>query len=149
MSASMGLPPTAENGARTEAEWRGFLKQWRKNLEGREGARLEELEADMAAIREVTDPAAQLQQRLGELGGGPGYSAVAGAVFGAVRATGGAELQSLVYTPEGMQITVAAPGTAELQAFEAQLAEAGAVVTPGAVRDAGGRQIGEYRVSAR
>lgn len=103
----------------------------------------------LPGVVEVTHPEAQLRQRLQEVGGGPGYSAISAAVFAAVRQTAGAELQSIVYTSDGgMQITVAAPGAAELTAFEQRLGQEGAIVSPGVIRDAGGRQIGEYTVTA-
>lgn len=98
---------------------------------------------------EIADPAAQLDERFRTMGGGPGYGAIAGAVFTAVRDTGGAELQSLVYRADGsLAISVATPGDAELAAFQQRLSGAGLAVEPGAVRDAGGRRIGDFTVRA-
>lgn len=98
---------------------------------------------------EITDPEAQLRVRLGELGGGPGYGELANAAFAAIRDTAGIELQAMIYdTTNSLQLTAAAPGQAELEALQQRMMAAGLIVTPGAVRDAGGLQIAEFTVSA-
>lgn len=98
---------------------------------------------------EITDPEAQLRARLGELGGGPGYGEQAGAAFAAIRDTAGVELQAMVYdTNNALQLTAAAPGQPELEALQQRMMAAGLMVTPGAMRDAGGLQIGEFTVRA-
>ena len=103
----------------------------------------------LPASTAIVDPAAQLRDRLNEVGGGPGYSEIAGAVFAAVRDTEGAELQSMLYTGgEGVQIDVAAADETQLSAFEQRLVAMGLSVTPGAPRNAGGKQVGSYTVRA-
>jgi general secretion pathway protein L len=103
----------------------------------------------LPAGAEIIEPEAQLRQRLAALGGGPGFSGVAGALFNAIRDTESAELQSLVFTDEtGAQISVAvetAEGVAALR--EAMIAQ-GLVATAGPVRDGGSRQIAEFVVRA-
>ncbi len=98
---------------------------------------------------EITDPDAQLRARLNALGGGAGYGEIASATFAAVRETAGVELQALVFNSDGgLQVTAAAPGEAELEALQQRMMASGLLVAPGAIRDGGGRQIAEYRVSA-
>ncbi|QLC21289.1 general secretion pathway protein GspL [Parasphingopyxis sp. CP4] len=98
---------------------------------------------------EITDPDAQLRARLNALGGGAGYGEIASATFTAVRETAGVELQALIFDVDGgLQVTAAAPGEAELVAFQQRMMASGLLVAPGAIRDGGGRQIAEYRVSA-
>ncbi|MGP1351730.1 MAG: type II secretion system protein GspL [Parasphingopyxis sp.] len=98
---------------------------------------------------EIVDADAQLRGRLSELGGGPGYGELANAAFGAIRDTAGVELQSIVYADDNsLQLTAAAPGQAELTALQQRMAAAGLIVTPGGVRDGGGRQIADYVVRA-
>lgn len=98
---------------------------------------------------EVADPVAALRQRLAEVGGGPGYSAVAGAIFGAVRNTEGAELQSLAFASDGtVQIAVATATANGISSFQQQLSASGLSVTPGATRTAGNRQVAEFAVRA-
>ncbi|MBC2778072.1 type II secretion system protein GspL [Parasphingopyxis marina] len=98
---------------------------------------------------EIVDPEAQLRERLYQAGGGPGYGEIASAAFAAIRDTAGVELQSMIYAQDGsLQIVAAAPGQPELTALQQRMAQAGLVVTPGAVRDGGGRQIGDFTVRA-
>jgi len=97
---------------------------------------------------EITDPDAQLRARLNALGGGAGYGEIASATFTAVRDTAGVELQALIFADGGLQVTAAAPGEAELVALQQRMMASGLLVAPGAIRDGGGRQIAEYRVSA-
>ncbi len=98
---------------------------------------------------EIVDPEAQLRERLYGIGAGPGYGEVAGAAFVAVRDTAGVELQALVFQSDNsLQLTAAAPGQPELSALQQRLTELGLAVTPGAMRDGGGRQIGEFTVRA-
>ncbi len=98
---------------------------------------------------EIVDPEGQLRTRLAELGGGPGYGEQASAAFAAIRDTAGVELQAMVYdTNNNLQLTAAAPGQPELEALHQRMMAAGLIVTPGAVRDAGGLQIGEFTVRA-
>ncbi|MBC7985144.1 MAG: general secretion pathway protein GspL, partial [Sphingomonadaceae bacterium] len=67
---------------------------------------------------EIVDPGAQLRAQLAEAGGGPSWRALAGAVFGAIRATPESELQSLVYAEDGaLRLTIAAPSQAALDAL--------------------------------
>lgn len=102
----------------------------------------------LPGVVEVADPVGQLRARLVEVGGGPGYSAMAGAIFTAVRETPGAELQSLIFGDDRtVQLAVAAAPT-DIAAFQQRLAAAGLSVTPGATRDGGGRQIAEFAVRA-
>ncbi|MGP1281566.1 MAG: type II secretion system protein GspL [Parasphingopyxis sp.] len=98
---------------------------------------------------EIVDPDAQLRDRLYGLGGGPGYGELANAAFGAVRDTAGVELQAMIYDANNnLQLTAAAPGEPELVALQQRMIAAGLLVTPGAVRDGGGRQIAEFTVTA-
>jgi general secretion pathway protein L len=98
---------------------------------------------------EIIDPEAQLRERLYQAGGGPGYGEIASAAFVAIRDTAGVELQSMIYAQDGsLQIVAAAPGQPELTALQQRMAQAGLIVTPGAVRDGGGRQIGDFTVRA-
>lgn len=98
---------------------------------------------------QIVDPEAQLRARLAELGGGPGYGEQASAAFAAIRDTAGVELQAMIYDANAdLQLTAAAPGQAELEALHQRMIAAGLMVTPGAVRDAGGLQIGEFTVRA-
>lgn len=98
---------------------------------------------------EIIDADAQLRGRLSELGGGPGYGELANAAFAAIRDTAGVELQSIIYADDNsLQLTAAAPGQAELTALQQRMAAAGLIVTPGGVRDGGGRQIADYVVRA-
>ena len=99
---------------------------------------------------EITDPHGQLRQRLARLGGGPGYSSLASAIFAAIRQTEATELQSLVYaSTSGAQLTVAAEDQAALDAVQRHLEAAGFAVTPGTVRDSGRRRIADFGVRAR
>lgn len=98
---------------------------------------------------QIVDPEAQLRARLAELGGGAGYGEQASAAFAAIRDTAGVELQAMIYDADNnLQLTAAAPGQAELEALQQRMMAAGLTVTPGAVRDAGGLQIGEFTVRA-
>lgn len=111
-------------------------------------ARQRALEA-LPGVTAVADPVVQLRERLVTVGGGPGYSAIAGAIFGAVRNTEGAELQSLIYSSDGTaQVAIAAATPAGAASFQQQLTESGVSVTPGATRTAGSRQIAEFVVRA-
>ncbi|RED15799.1 type II secretion system protein GspL [Parasphingopyxis lamellibrachiae] len=98
---------------------------------------------------EIVNPETQLRAQLAGLGGGPGYGEQASAAFAAIRDTAGVELQAMIYDADNtLQLTAAAPGQAELQALQQRMIAAGLLVTPGAVRDAGGLQIGEFTVNA-
>ncbi|MEM8695335.1 MAG: type II secretion system protein GspL [Pseudomonadota bacterium] len=98
---------------------------------------------------DVVDPEGQLRDRLYGLGGGPGYGELASAAFAAARDTAGVELQAMIYdTNNTLQLIAAAPGEPELAALQQRMIASGLMVTPGAVRDGGGRRIGEFTVTA-
>jgi general secretion pathway protein L len=94
---------------------------------------------------------AQLEQRLSELrGGGVGYSAIASAVFAAVRATPNAELSSIVYDRDGtMRLTVLADSAATIASFEQRIEAGGFEAEQGPMRVGGGRPTTDITVRAR
>lgn len=61
----------------------------------------------------------------------------------------GVTLQSIIYADDnGLQLTAAVPGQAELAALQQRVIAASLLVTPGGVRDGGGRQIADFGVRA-
>lgn len=103
----------------------------------------------LPVIDETTDIDAQLDAALTTAGGGASYSALAGAVFAAVRDTPEAELQSIIFQPDGsLQIEISTPSQAELDALARRMTAAGLAIEPGATRDGGGRRIGAFIVRA-
>jgi general secretion pathway protein L len=99
----------------------------------------------------VTDGSRQLERRLTELGGaGPGYSAMASAVFGAVRDTPNVELTGLFFDQSGaMRATVQADSPATLASFQQRIEASGFAATAGEMRGGGGRPTADVTVRAR
>lgn len=114
-----------------------------------------DLEAQVVALRalpragHVTDPSAQLSERLAGLrGGGLGFSVSTALFVGAVRDTPNVEIGSLKFDKGGsLRVTVLAPATADLAALERRLETRGLSVDGGEVRSGGGRQIIELAVT--
>lgn len=103
----------------------------------------------LPSVDASADIGAQLGAALDTAGGGASYSAIAGAVFAAVRETPEAEVQSVIFQPDrSLQLEVSAPSQAELDALVQRMTAAGLAVEPGATRDGGGRRIGAFIVRA-
>jgi general secretion pathway protein L len=116
------------------------------------------LEADAEAVARQALPRAasianapvQLAERLSALrGGGAGFGATAAAAFAAVRDTPNVDLGSLRFDRDGsLQISVLAGGAGDVAALQQRLAAAGFLVSAGAPRPGGGRQITDLTVRA-
>jgi general secretion pathway protein L len=116
------------------------------------------LEADADAVARRALPRAatianapvQLAERLSALrGGGAGFGATAAAAFAAVRDTPNVDLGSLRFDRDGsLQISVLAAGPGDIAAVQQRLAASGFVVTAGAPRPGGGRQVADLTVRA-
>ena len=96
----------------------------------------------------VTRGSAELGERLAELrGGGIGFSAIAAALYRAVRETANAELSGLAFSSDGsLRATVQADSPATIAALGQRLEANGFAVRTGALRGGGGRQIAEITV---
>lgn len=116
-----------------------------------------EMQAEVAARAALPrgaadgDPVAALDARLADLrGGGLGFSATAGALFGAVQATPNVELTALDFGADGLlRATIAASGAAEAEALRARIEEAGLNVEASPFRSEAGRITGEFRIGGR
>jgi general secretion pathway protein L len=99
----------------------------------------------------VTDGPRQLERRLSELrGSGPGYSALAAAIFGAVRGTPNVELTALNFDQSGaLRATVQADSPATILMLQQRIEAAGFAVVASDVRSGGGRPITDLTVRAR
>jgi general secretion pathway protein L len=99
----------------------------------------------------VTDASAELGERLSELrGGGVGFSAIAAALFGAVRETANAEVSAIVFNPDGsLRATVQADAPATLAALGERIEAEGFAVRSGALRSGGGRQVADLTMRPR
>lgn len=99
----------------------------------------------------VTDGSRALERRLAELrGSGPGYSAMAGAVFGAVRDTPNVELTGLFFDQTGaMRATVQADAAATIATFQQRVEASRFSVSAGEIRSAGGKPTADLTVRAR
>jgi general secretion pathway protein L len=99
----------------------------------------------------LADPQAALMQRLAELrGGGAGFTATAGTLFEAVKATPNVELTALAFAPDGMlRATVQADSPAAIEALRQRVEASGFAADAGAPRSAGGRPAAELLVRPR
>ncbi len=99
----------------------------------------------------VTDGSGQLERRLSELrGSGPGYSAMATAVFAAVRDTPNVELTGLFFDQTGaMRATVQADSPATIALVQQRIEGGGFAVVIGEVRSGGGRPTADVTVRGR
>lgn len=124
----------------------------RYRIEAARQDRAAEAAAAAALPREsrIVDADAQLRERMARLrGGGLGFSATAGLLFGAVRETAGVELGALAFAPDGtLTATISAPGPAELDAVVQRLGAAGLAASAGEPRMAGGRVLAELTMRA-
>lgn len=93
----------------------------------------------------------ELERRLSELrGSGPGYSAMASALFSAVRSTPNAELTALIFDQGGaLRATVQADSPATISLLQQQIQASGFTVEAGPMRSGGGRPTAEITVRAR
>ena len=115
-----------------------------------------EAEADAVARRalpraaSIANAPVQLAERLSALrGGGAGFGATAAAAFAAVRDTPNVDLGSLRFDRDGsLQISVLAGGAGDVAALQQRLSAAGFLVSAGAPRPGGGRQITDLTVRA-
>jgi general secretion pathway protein L len=99
----------------------------------------------------LADPQAALTQRLAELrGGGAGFSATAGTLFEAVKATPNIELTALAFSPDGsLRATAQADSPAAIEALRQRVEASGFAAEAGAPRSAGGRPAAELTVRPR
>lgn len=99
----------------------------------------------------LSDPTSALVQRLAELrGGGAGFTATAGALFEAVKATPNIELTALAFSPDGLlRATVQADSPAAIEALRQRVEAGGFAADAGAPRSGGGRRIAEINVRPR
>ena len=116
------------------------------------------LEAEVNAVasralgdRSVSDGAAALERRVTELGGaGAGYSALASALFAAVRATPNVEMSAINFDRDGsLRATVQGDSPAAISSLQQAIQQAGFAAEPGAFRTTGGRPATELTVRAR
>jgi general secretion pathway protein L len=98
----------------------------------------------------IANAPAQLSERLSALrGGGAGFGATAAAAFAAVRDTPNVDLGSLRFDRDGsLQLSVLAGGAGDIAALQQRLAAAGFLVSAGAARPGGGRQVADLTVRA-
>jgi general secretion pathway protein L len=99
----------------------------------------------------IADPDAALTQRLAELqGGGAGFSATAGALFEAVKATPNVELSALAFAPDGvLRATAQADSPAALEALRQRIEAGGFAAEAGPPRSGGGRRVTDLMVRPR
>jgi general secretion pathway protein L len=119
---------------------------------GRAGAGDEPDRRDrLAESGPVTDPSRQLESRLSEMrGSGPGYSAMASAIFGAVRDTPNVELTALFFDQSGsMRATVQADSPSTIALFQQRIEASGFSVSAGEMRSGGGRPTADVTVRQR
>ncbi|HEX8483175.1 MAG TPA: type II secretion system protein GspL [Allosphingosinicella sp.] len=94
---------------------------------------------------------AALTQRLTELrGGGAGFTATAGILFDAVKATPNVELSALAFAPDGvLRATVQADSPAAIEALRQRVETSGFAAEAAAPRTAGGRRVADLAVRPR
>lgn len=99
----------------------------------------------------VPDPQAALVQRLAELrGGGAGFTATAGALFEAVKATPNIELTALAFSPDGLlRATVQADSPAAIEALRQRVEASGFAADAAAPRSGGGRPVADMILRPR
>ncbi|HEU0134015.1 MAG TPA: GspL/Epsl periplasmic domain-containing protein, partial [Allosphingosinicella sp.] len=98
-----------------------------------------------------TASAAALTQRLTELrGGGAGFGATAGTLFGAVKATPNVELSAIAFAPDGiLRATVQADSPAAIEALRQRVEASGFASEATAPRAAGSRRVADLTVRPR
>ena len=96
----------------------------------------------------IANAPAQLGERLTALrGSGIGYSALASALFAAVRGTANAQIIGIVFQPDGtLRATMQGDTAATISALAERLRADGFAVDAGPVRSDGGRQVAELTV---
>jgi general secretion pathway protein L len=100
----------------------------------------------------VTDPLAQLDERLAATGGGAGggFLPLANAVAAAANATANVELGTLTFdSVGGLHVTAHATAISELVAFETRMNAAGLIVLPAPVVEGAGRPARDFTVRGR
>jgi general secretion pathway protein L len=115
------------------------------------------LEAERTRIAAAALPgisAANAADRLGErvsnLGGGAGYSALASGLFAAIQGVPGASLTAMAFEPDGsLRATVQGETPAAILLVQQQLAAAGLSVLAGPERSGGGRPTADLTVRAQ
>lgn len=111
-----------------------------------------EQEAEAAAARAIPGGGtAALDARLAALrGGGQGFGATAGALFGALQATPNVELAGLEFTSDGLlRATLVATGAADVEAVRDRLRAAGLTAEATPFQTEGGRIRGELRIGGQ
>ncbi|HEX8379278.1 MAG TPA: type II secretion system protein GspL [Allosphingosinicella sp.] len=95
--------------------------------------------------------AAALTQRLTELrGGGAGFTATAGVLFDAVKATPNIELSALAFAPDGvLRATVQADSPAAVEALRQRVETSGFAAEATAPRSGAGRRVADITVRPR
>jgi general secretion pathway protein L len=97
-----------------------------------------------------TDPAAALRRRAAAAPPPGGVTAAAAALFTAVEAVEGAELDMLVAGPEdGVKATVSHPAWSDMEQIGRRMTEAGLAVTETATLEDGGRVVSDISIGAR
>lgn len=97
----------------------------------------------------VTDPLAQLDERLAEVGGaGGGFLPLANAVASAAQATANVELGAITYDDSGLHVSAHATGLPELAAFENHMVASGLTVIPAPAVAAIGQPTRDFTVRA-
>ncbi|MDP3801840.1 type II secretion system protein GspL [Brevundimonas sp.] len=95
------------------------------------------------------DPVSALRRRLAAAPPPGGVSAAAAALFTAVEAVEGAELDLLIADPEtGVKATISHPAYADMAAIKASMAEAGMTVTETGTLDDAGRVVSDITIGA-
>jgi general secretion pathway protein L len=99
----------------------------------------------------IADPQAALTRRLAELrGGGAGFGATAGALFGAVKSTPNIELSALAFAPDGtLRATVQADTPAAVESLRQRVEAGGFAAEVTAPRSGGGRRVADLMVRPR
>ncbi|HYD28160.1 type II secretion system protein GspL [Brevundimonas sp.] len=96
------------------------------------------------------DPVAALRRRADAAPPPGGVTAAAAALFLAIEAVEGAELDMLAAAPEaGVKATVSHPGYSDMEAITRRMAEAGMAVTETATLDDAGRVVSDISIGAR
>ncbi len=96
------------------------------------------------------DPVAAVRRRAAAAPPPGGTAAAAAALFGAVEAVEGAELDTLVVSPEeGLKATVSHQAYSDMETVTRRMADAGLTVVPTATLDDNGRVVSDITIGAR
>lgn len=115
-----------------------------------EARTLEAITAAAPDLAREADPAAALRRRAATAPPPGGVTAAAAALFTAVEAVEGVELDMLVADPEGgVKATVSHPAYSDMQEIGRRMGEAGLAVTETATLDDGGRVVSDISIGAR